>query len=273
MGILRIQDVTLVSPVPVLDDFAEDLGATITKPVGVDIELHVGLHRPGRLKSFAPPDRQGLLVGIQTEHLFDAAGTPLWQGHLMGKIVRQVPKYDVVLDLSVANRKAYGALSDQARSHLHFGPHIFPERPPVMAAAPGCPPLFVGALNERRQNLLDRLEGVGISIARVPANTFRSSLRAALAKASSILNLHFAEGSYTEAPRILKAVLAGKPIVSEELAHPFVLGQHYLPLDQANAGQAALTASYEKMVSLLSEQYSLAGFLRMIAQKKGLVAP
>ena len=272
MGILRRHDVTLVSPVPVLDDFAEDLAATITGPVGVDIELHVGLHKPGRLRSFAPPYRQGLLVGIQTEHLFDATGNLLWQSHLTEKIVHQVQKYDAVLDLSFANQKAYASLSALPRSALHFGPHIFPQSPPAMAAATGSPTLFVGALNERRQALLDGLERGGLSIARVPPNTFRASLKKALAKASSILNLHFAEGCYTEAPRLLKAVLAGKPVVSEDLAHPFVSGQHYLPLDQASADQAALRASYEKMVSLLSEQYSLAGFLRKIAQEKGCLA-
>jgi hypothetical protein len=272
MGLLRIHDVTLVSPVPVLDDFAEDLGATISHPVGVDVELHIGLHRPGRLRSFAPPGRKGLLIGIQTEHIFDAVGHLMWQGHLKEKIVDQVRKYDAVLDLSFANRKAYGSLPATATSPLHFGPHIFPQAPRAMAVATGSPTLFVGAVNERRQALLDRLEQGGLAIARVPPNTFRKSLRSALAKASSVLNLHFAEGSYTEAPRILKAVLAGKPVISEDLAHPFVAGQHYLPLDQAGAGEAALRACYERMVSLLSAQYSLSGFLRKIAQEKGLLA-
>jgi hypothetical protein len=141
-----------------------------------------------------------------------------------------------------------------------------------MAVATGSPMLFVGDLNERRQELLARLERNGLAIARVPPNTFRRPLRTALSRASSVLNLHFAPGRYTEAPRILKAVLAGKPVISEDLADPFVRGQHYLPLDQATAAEAVLKACYDRMVSLLSAQYSLLGFLRKIAREKGLLA-
>lgn len=266
MALNQKHDVCLVSPVPLLDDFAADLATVLTEPIGTEVELHAGLHRPGRLASFAPRTRRGLYVGMQTEHMLDVTGRPMWKRHLLETIQQQAASFDLVLDLSEGNRPIYEDLPAEVRSRIHFGPHIFPASAPPIAMAADGPTLFFGGTNRRRMRNLQRLRQDGVKVHEVPTNTFGAALRAEMTKASSVLNLHFAEGIYTEAPRILKAMLAGLPVLSEELAAPFVADLHYLSVPQANkATKERLAEIYANMCCLLSTEFSLLGFLRRVA--------
>lgn len=276
MAVLRIHDVTFISPARVLSDFARDLADTLTAPLGAEVEVHVGIHRPDKLASeraTAPVDHPpALRIGLQTEHILDADGMPLWQSWHIGTVQAQVENYDVILDLSPPNHEVYDALPPDLQARVHLGPHIFPADAPAYAPVPGGPMVFFGGINPRRQRRIAKLQGRGLPVTVLPHATFGAELRQELTKAAAVLNIHFAPARYTEAPRILKAILAGKPLISEDLALPFLEGAHYLTLADANASDAQLQTSYEALASLCA-QYSFPGFLKAVLREKGLSAP
>ena len=283
MATFRHHDITFVTPARVLSDFARDLADTLpapqtapqTTPPNLAVEVHVGIHRPEKLASeratLPPATGPTLRIGIQTEHILDADGMQLWQSWHIGTIQAQVAEYDVVLDLSHANAEVYDTLTPELRARVHLGPHIFPANPPPMAPVPGGPILFFGGVNPRRQRRFAKLERNGVAVTVLPHATFGDALRQELAKASAVLNIHFAPARYTEAPRILKAILAGKPLISEDLALQFLEGTQYLTLADAGASDARLKTSYEALASLCA-QYSFPGFLRAVLVEKGQVA-
>jgi hypothetical protein len=272
MAAQQKHDVLLVSPTPLLDDFAADLAATITEPVGLDVELRIGIHFPVRLAENAPAGRRSLLVGLQTEHLLDATGKPMWRTRIQNKFMPSLARYDVVLDLSEANRPIYADLPTQILSRVHFGPHIYPAAAPALTMRPGGPLLFFGAPNHRRAEHISQLRAAGVAVQEVRKKTFGKALSAAMVTGSAVLNLHFDEGIYSEAPRILKAMLAGLPLVSEELAPPFRAGVHYLTLDHAADDAERLANTYANLTQMLGTGYSLAGFLRRVAQERSALA-
>jgi hypothetical protein len=132
--------------------------------------------------------------------------------------------------------------------------------------------LFFGAPNQRRAEIIRRLRDAGVAVQEARKKTFGEALRAAMVSGSAVLNLHFDDGIYSEAPRILKAMLAGLPLVSEDLAPPFQPGVHYLTLDQAAADARLLADTYANLARTLCTGYSLAGFLRRVAQDRRAVA-
>lgn len=272
MAAQQKHDVLLVSPVPLLDDFAADLAATITEPVGLDVELRIGIHFPRGLAGNAPAGRRSLLVGVQTEHLLDATGKSMWRTHVQDKFLPHLERYDVVLDLSESNRPIYADLPDHIRARIHFGPFIYPREAPALAMRPGGPLLFFGAPNQRRADKILQLRAAGVTVQEVRKKTFGETLRAVMGTGSAVLNLHFDDGIYTEAPRILKAVLAGLPVVSEDLAPPFQAGMHYLTLDRAATDAGRLAETYANLAQMLGSDYSLAGFLRRVAQDRRALA-
>lgn len=272
MAAQQKHDVLLVSPVPLLDDFAADLAATITEPVGLDVELRIGIHLPRRVAANAPKGRRSLLIGVQTEHLLDTTGQPMRQAHYADKVLSHLARYDVILDLSEANRPIYADLPDDLRARIHFGPHIYPSAMPLLSMHPGKPLLFFGTSSPRRAKKIAALREAGVAVEEVRKRTFGDALRTQMGAGSAVLNLHFDEGIYTEAPRILKAVLAGLPVVSEPLAAPFQADVHYLSLDSAASGAERLAESYDNLVRLLGTDYTLAGFLRHVAQERRALA-
>jgi hypothetical protein len=261
MRSLTAHDVTFHATHAVLQDLAQDLAATLTAPVGARIALHVGMHTGNIVQADGPRDPAVVTIGLQTEQLFDARGVALWKAHLAARIAAKVAQYDVVLDLSSANRRVYAALPPALQGRVLFGPHIFPATPPDLAIRPDGPCLFVGSFNQRRRQIRRRLLRQGIAVSVVPLRTFGTALRAELQPAAAMMNIHFAQGLYTEYPRLLKSVLAGKPFISEDLADPLVAMEHYVPLARANAGPAALTRTYHQLCDLVCSDYSLQGFL------------
>ncbi len=275
MAAFRHHDVTFLSPARVLTDFAHDLADTLPAPLGHPVEVSVGLHRPAdlaRARATLPPGPDPVLrLGLQTEHILDADGMPLWQSWHISTVQAEVGAYDAVLDLSPANAEVYEALSPDLRARVRLGPHIFPGHPPPMDPAPEGPILFFGGMNPRRTRRLAKLQRNGINVAALPHATFGAALREQIAQASAVLNIHFAPARYTEAPRILKAILAGKPLISEDLALPFLEGTHYLTLADAAARDARLKTSYEALASLCA-QHAFPAFLQALLVEKGLTA-
>lgn len=246
-------DVTFVSSHPTLNDFATDLARGVTRPLGRPVEVFVGAHLARRM----PPSDIPRL-GIQTEQLMDADGTPLWKAFSQEKIARIVKRFDAILDLSPANRPAYEFLPKAARRKVHFGPHIFPETAP--AHRPGGQSLiFVGSQNPRRAQVLAQVQA-GRPITILPEGTFGTALDAAIQASGGMLNIHYQDGIYTEYPRLLKTLLNGKICHSEAFDAPLQAGTHYLPVD-AHPDAATTAAVYDQSAHLLTGTYALHPFL------------
>jgi hypothetical protein len=236
----------------VLRDVANDLARGLTQPLSMPVDVYVGVQGVT-----APPDNGRLRIGIQTEHFADANGTRMWRVPRERLIRRFAAFYDVLLDLSPQNRPAYDFLRDELRAKIRFGPHIFPDIP-VEPDFKDAPPLFFGAMNDRRQTLLKKLQ-TDRPVAVAPRRTFGPDLQAQIAAHGSVLNLHFVDGVYTEYPRLLKAYLSGKPLVSEPLAAPLVAGTHYFDL-QTQPTRAATEHVFRNLATFAA-QYSFRAFL------------
>ena len=251
---LQADGITLVATHRVLQDVAHDLlqswgeAGALARPV----VLHVGAHRSERLAD----QGNALQIGIQTEQMHDEAGQKLWKAFGKARLSRMVQHFDLILDLSGANAPAYDALPPQERAKVRFGPWIFPSDPPP-ARPPGRGLLFVGAPNERRSRAL---EALGDRVVRMPDGTFGPAVARALEEAGGLLNLHYEDGVYSEYPRLLKAVLAGRAVWSERLAAPLVEGVHYFaPGERPDAGRIA--AVQGAMAGLLCSRFALRSFV------------
>lgn len=252
---MEADGLTLVATHPVLQDVAHDLlrswgaAGALARPV----VLHVGAHRSERL-----PDLEGALqIGIQTEQMYDEGGHKLWKAFGKARLSRMVQQFDIVLDLSGANAPAYDLLPPEERAKIRFGPWIFPTDPPP-PRVPGHGLLFVGAVNDRRALALAALGDLAV---RVPDGTFGPAVAAALEEAGGLLNLHYEDGVYSEYPRLLKAVLAGRAVWSERLAAPLVEGVHYFALD-ARPDTGRIAAVQGAMAELLCSQFALRSFVQ-----------
>ncbi|MGA0827657.1 MAG: hypothetical protein ACO3PW_09925 [Gemmobacter sp.] len=239
-------DVVLCAHHPILRDLAATLaGPAFALPRGRAIELLVGVHDFARRR---PPGR--LRIALQTEQLADAQGRPLWAARLGRELGGVLGRCDALIDLSPFNANAYARLPPADRARVLFGPYIFPDRIPDFVPGTGPELVFFGALNPRRAAALARISARR-PVRVLPPGTFGPALMAALAPAAGILNLHFAEGEYTEAPRLLTALMAGKPVYSEPLAPPLVPGRHYLgpEADADAATRAAVFAAFRDEVA------------------------
>lgn len=222
---LRLGRVVLLSKHPVLDQVARDILAGLCAENLPDrrITVYVGLHRNYGLHALRP----GRRLAIQTEHYFDADGRPMWRRMKRWRSLKAVLLNHLVLDLSPANRPHYDFMPGFLRRRVLFGPHIFPCNAPAFQPGETSAFLFFGEMSDRRRALLAALpEGVA-QVA--PPATFGADLAQMVARAGGILNLHYAEGRYSEMPRLLSACLAGKVVMSEPLGDELVMGRDYLP--------------------------------------------
>lgn len=273
MAAIVAHNVTFVTGSELLDDVARDLACAISGPLPCSIEVHLGMHAQARLKPFVPQGRRDLVIGLQTEQLLDESGQPLWRNRLSGKVLAGVPRYDHVIDLSQANAPVYSALPPDLRDRIIIGPYIFPASAPACNSPAAGPFVFFGAPNARREAVLADLARHGLALRRLPSGTFGPELASEIAAAAAIVNIHFDQGRYTEYPRLLKAVLAGKPLLSEPLAAPLASGTHYLPTDRGQPDPGSLIAAYDAMVALLCTDYALHPVLdRLCTARKAVPA-
>lgn len=245
----------------VLRDMAKDLSSCITRPVSQPVDVYVGVH------DIAEPLKTGRFrIGIQTEQFFDTNHKKMWYVPRERFIRRFATFYDLLLDLSHDNAPVYDTLPEALRAKVRFGPNIFPEAP-VAPDFKATPPLFFGSINERRSSALRRLQmyrPVGVA----PRWTFGPDLDAQIAAHGSVLNLHFVDGHYTEYPRLLKAYLRGKPLLSEPLADPLQAGKHYFDL-KAVPTQSSTAAVFKNLASFAAT-HSFQRFLETALAKAGL---
>ena len=201
------------------DQLSDGLGE---KEYSCPINVVVGSHiSPRRLP-------HGLNIALQTEHFFDADGQRLWRKESLFRRVKTLLKYDVVLDLSIHNKQHYQLLPKALRRKIHYGPHIFPENTINFSPMKSAPVVFFGASSPRREKVLSSLNP--LLIKRLPIGLFGQHLQDFLVLSRGVVNIHFAEGTYTEWPRLLSSYLAGKVVFSDPLSD-MTIGQHYFSLD------------------------------------------
>lgn len=244
-----------VSPHPVLSEVARDLARCVTSDdaLALPVDIWMGAHKRW------PFERETgrRVLAIQAEQIFDADGRDMWRRIRRKHLLGMARRADLMLDLSVHNCPAYGIWPRLFPRRFLFGPHVFPSAPP--ARRPGEGVVFYGTANDRRAALLAERP----AIRALPRDTFGAALAREVAAAAAVANLHFSDGRYTEVPRLLSAYLAGKPLISENLAAPFEPGQHYVPLD-APLHDAALDRAFEGLTRLAAA-YRFEDVLRRLA--------
>lgn len=244
----------LIAQSRVLIDFAADLVDCISDDWEHPVLIVVGVDRMS-----APIGEKRPVIGIQTEHFVDANGQKLWSDFTERQVAIMLEGFTKVLDLSVHNTPLYQNLRVEQQAKLTFGPYIFPYAP-VEFVNGGKPPAFFGWMKDRREQFINDLSQK-IALEVYPKRTYGRRLQRKIAGVRAILNVHFHPGVYAEAPRLLKAYLAGKPVMTEELGKPFVMGRHVLPITSVPSEEEA-KAVFEAFDEEIAMKYRFIDYLR-----------
>ncbi|QGT79107.1 hypothetical protein GM160_09535 [Guyparkeria halophila] len=222
------------------------------------VSIYCGIHK-GFGASWL---RRGYKIALQTEQMFDENGKPLWgQSRKRARRVSFAAwAADLVLDLSAANRRFYEEHCPQALAEgkIRFGPHIFPSHPLPFDSGGDEAAAFFGSIGDGRR--VKVLEGLDFPVRILTSGTFFEDLYQQVRDCSAVLNIHFEQGVYTEAPRLLTSLYCGKPLVSERLGAPFLPDEHYIPIDAHDIVDHR--AVFERLSRFVSDNLSFARFLR-----------
>lgn len=245
--------VRLVARHPVLVDFAHDLATGLPWDNHFKGTVVIGVHKDVPRRDGEP------LILIQTEHYLDANGQPMFR--VSGKHQKRgfVDHFDHVLDLSLTNPPAYHFLRPRKQRKITFGPYVFPATP-VPRSPGGSGLAFAGNVSGRRAEIIASL---GDAVTRLPRRTWGTDVHRAFSAAEAVLNIHYMESVVTEAPRLLKAYLAGKPVVSEELAAPIEMGRHAVRLGE-HGDPAHLDAVFDAFDHEIARRYRFVDFLAQV---------
>lgn len=247
-----------------LSQVAGDIAAGLPSEMNFskNFTVFVGIHKGIGL--VLPSHRINL--GIQTEQFFDENGKQLWG--IKKKTVRKIRWAlrccDYVLDLSEANKDFYeqeGLLKKYPDKFL-FGPRIFPDAEIEFSDFSNSRSVFYGTSGDRRKQLIAGLPLDSIEI--LDEGTFGVALAQRIQASRAVLNIHFADGVYTEVPRVLSAYLSGKVLVSEKLAPPFQGGVHYLKLDNLDK-LGSEKAVYDRLSVFVTQHLSFYQLLKELA--------
>lgn len=244
----------------ILDDIAYDLlaGLSVDYEPPYLVTIFCGIHK------FFGPDvfRRGFKIGIQTEHFYDEDGKFIarrsWE---IPQVLRHVRRCQAILDLNPANWPIYQKLPPHEKAKISFGPHIFPANLPTYCASSSTNAVFFGTTSGRRKAVLERLDPRRFQ--QLKSGRFGADLISELSNFGAILNIHHDEGVYTEAPRILIALKAGKPLVSEKLSSEWTPGVHYL-LPSDFTQDADLEGIFGAMADQCYRRYSFQLYLEAI---------
>jgi len=241
---ISINRLTILSCHPILDQVAADIAKGIEVEVlpDKDIVVCIGAHK--RFKGLKR--KTGFKICVQTEHFLDERGQALWRKPRWFRMLANLLICDLMLDLSIYNKKAYRWLPGALKNKIVFGPKIFPSAPVKHVEGNGTS-VFFGTVNARRKKLI----GASEAYVTLDEGIFGAALDEKIANASAVLNVHFSAGVYTEYPRLLSAYLAGKPLVSETLSPELEVGRHYIAL-----GGQMNTESFAKIFANFSTEFA-----------------
>ena len=240
---------------PILDQLSQEiiLGLDSDLNTKVPTTVYVGIHGNPGLSWF----RRGLKIGIQTEQLYDAEGVALFglkKGSWDFNIRWGYKMADQIIDLSENNRKFYEEdipRNIRKKAEVVFGPHIFPSKK-IPFRHGGTNLIFFGSVpeNNRRAGIIRRMKEMPVRM--VPDGTYGEELYALIDQSQGVLNVHYEDAVYTEAPRLLTAYLRGKVVFSEPLDNIFLPGVDYIALGEGGDASEIFENFSEKVTTLYS---------------------
>jgi hypothetical protein len=222
------------------------------------ILIYVGIHCHFGRHWF----KWGYKIGIQTEQIYDERRKELWGGNFFDLHVNIDQAFmflDGNLDLNIGNSEFYRKNMNPAqRPKQIFGPFIFPKNK-VSFSRGGDSSLptvafygSVGTKGTRRRDILDGLSHLNIISPDGPC--FGGDLDHLIKKCNAVLNIHWEEGAYAEAPRLLSAYLHGKAVISEPLGQFFDEGKHFCSLSDDDLRN--FRSAFENFSELVTTRYS-----------------
>ena len=209
---------------------------------------------------------KGKKLFIQTEQLCSEGGKSLWgskKNDVVQNIIKNIRQSDVFLDINLNNRAFYETvgLNELDRSKIDFGPHIFPRKMVDYKEGTRNSVCFFGSLNERRDELIRQFSSKsGLHVEVVPEKTYGASLKRVVSASASVLNIHYEDAIYTEAPRLLAVYLHGKVVFSEIISKPFQENVHYIGL--GFQGDIEHSQVFKNFVLLVSQEFSFAKYIK-----------
>lgn len=247
---------------PILKTFALDLLYSLKNfQLQSPITFYVGAHRV--FSGYW--SKNNLRIVIQTEQFCDSTGQPLWwsdNSEFTLNIKKSLENCDVFWDLSQHNMPFYKAnnLDGLIQKKGFFGPYVFQTKPKKMRSVNREHIIFCGTLNDRRKELIKNFKGPKVKIVQ---RVYGAKLNDMIDKSAGVLNLHFADGIYTELPRVLSAYNRSRVLVSEPLASPFIPSEHYISTSSCEINEAEKV--FENFSNLVSDQYNFGKFLNDIS--------
>jgi SAM-dependent methyltransferase len=124
-------------------------------------------------------------------------------------------KSSAVVDYDADNRAAYAADPDEVMvvPFLH-APYLRPAEPIALEDRP-IDLLFIGSLNERRRELIARIESTGVQVSLFDGALYGPERDAYIVQAKAVFNAHFYETSRFEQARASHCLSLGTPVISE----------------------------------------------------------
>ena len=94
----------------------------------------------------------------------------------------------------------------------------------------------------------------------MPEKTYGASLKRVVSASASVLNIHYEDAIYTEAPRLLAVYLHGKVVFSEIISKPFQENVHYIGL--GFQGDIEHSQVFKNFALLVSQEFSFAKYIK-----------
>ena len=250
--VLEVGDVRFLTTHPTLALVARTLSdslASVSKSFG-PVDIWLGAHRTPRV----PRTSGRRLVVVQTEQILDVDGRQIDTRMTFRRIARLALRADLFVEWNPHNRAFYGVLPRLLPRRFLFGPYVFPSD--TRTQTPGEGLSFVGHVTPERRAKLENFPDVRC----LPTKSDIEEIDRTIAAGAAMLNLHAMPGTYSEVPRVLLAYLAGKPLVSEELAPPFSAGHSYLLPDAPRTPEAL--AQVWQGLNTVAARYPITEMLR-----------
>lgn len=245
----------------ILNDFSTDLLKGLSNETfGLPIDLHVGIHHS------APQKKEGrFLVGIQSEHIWTATGSPGWMKLDIDEIQARAEICDAVLDLSKRNIPLYENVKDLDKDCITFGPYVFPNYMPELNNGRERSAVFMGVIRNRPDRRVRIAKFAEMYNVLTLEGVFGQKLDKILQEHAFTLNVHSAQVIVTEVPRLLKAFLNGSILLSEVLDVPFMLDRHYIGISSPNdhkSREAILTNIHDDFSDFRFDDYLTSAYKR-----------